>query len=143
MKKLFVLLFALGIVLPVAARDRNISFDQLPAAAQQFITQHFSTNSISKVRMDRERTHTEYSVVFGNGMKIEFDGDGQWKEIDAKKSAAVPMSAVPAKIREYIQAHHSGQNVREIDRDTHSYEVKLSNGTEMKFDSQFNFLKYD
>ena len=64
----------------VAVQARNshriITFEELPAKAQEFVNAYFGDHTVSFVRMETEITKTEYTVRFTNGMEIEFTGNG-------------------------------------------------------------------
>ena len=143
MKKLFLLLMAMGLSFPAfAGHDKPISTDKLPAKAREFIAAHFDMSKISLTTMDKELFDTTYEVFFTDGNKIEFDRKGEWKDIDCKYSR-VPDAAVPQGIKDYIAANHAGRFIKAIDRDKHDYEVKLDNGLELKFDLRFRLIGYD
>ena len=143
MKKAIVLFLTLTAVTPLlAGDDKPIQANNLPSAAREFIERHFTTAEISLATIDKELWDTTYEVFFTDGRKIEFDKNGQWKEIDCKYSR-VPESAVPGEINRYLAAQHPGRHVREIDRDRRDYEVKLDNGLELKFDLRFQLIGYD
>ena len=84
----------------------------------------------------------EYTVIFTNGEKIEFDGHGKWTEVKCKRSA-VPASLVPQQIARYISSNYPDCRILEIERDEDEYEVKLSNYVEVTFDSRFNVIDID
>lgn len=44
----------------------------------------------------------EYKVYLANGTKVEFDGDGSWKEIDGNRNT-IPTGFVSAKITNYVK----------------------------------------
>lgn len=146
MKKLTVLLAGLALLATsasaLAADDRPISVAQLPAASQQFIKTHFAGVEVSYAKVDEEMLSKTYDVVFVNGNKVEFAKDGAWKEVDCKYSE-VPAAVVPAQIKAYVTKNHPQAKIVKIDRDKRDYEVKLSNGLELKFDLKFNVIGID
>lgn len=125
-----------------AMQDKPIAVDKLPEKARTFIAQHFADSKIALSTVDREVFNTTYEVVFSNGDKVEFDRRGEWTDIDCTGSR-VPDGAVPQSIRDYIGANYPGQYVKEIDRDSRYYEVKLDNRVELKFDLKFNLVGLD
>ena len=143
MKKLFVLICAMTLSLPLFADDdRPIEVDRLPTPAKEFINRHFKDIKVSLATVDREVFETTYEVFFANGCKVEFDGSGRWKDIDCSHSR-IPEEAVPEVIRQYINTNYPGRYATEIDRDTYDYEVKLDNGLELKFNIQFQLIGID
>ncbi|WP_368325634.1 PepSY-like domain-containing protein, partial [Phocaeicola vulgatus] len=81
-------------------------------------------------------------VIFTNGDKLEFDKKGVWTEVNCKYSA-VPVAVVPEAIKKYVATNYPDAKMLKIERDKHDYEVKLSNGWEIKFDMQFNVIDID
>ena len=47
------------------------------------------------------------------------------------------------KILDYINLHHQGTYVVEIDKNRYNYDVELNNGLDLVFDSDFDFKRYD
>lgn len=145
MKKFAVLTVALLFVFALTGRadnDRPIAVDQLPQKAQQFIKQHFPKSKVALAKEEREFLDLRYEVVFANSVKIEFLKDGEWKEVDCKYSA-VPAAIVPVKIAEYVAKNYEDVQIVKIDRDKREYEVDLSNGLELTFDTKFNLIDID
>ena len=85
---------------------------------------------------------TSYDVVFVNGNGVEFDKNGEWTELDCKRSS-VPTKAVPAQITKFVKESHPNAAILKLERDRYTYEVKLSNFWEIKFDKQFNVIDMD
>lgn len=143
MKKLIVTLCALAVTSPLlAGDDRPITMEQLPAAAREFVKTHFNGVRVALSTVDRELMDTTYEVFFADGRKVEFDGRGQWKEIDCKHSR-VPDGTVPAAILAHIEANYEGRTVTEINRDRRDYEVQLDGGPELTFDTRFRLIEID
>ena len=55
----------------------------------------------------------------------------------------VPAKAVPAQISKFVKENHADAKILTLERDRFSYEVKLSNFWEIKFDKQFNVIDMD
>ena len=104
MKQLITLTICLFIFSGIikADNDKPVTIDELPQKAQEFLKQHFSKNTISYAQVEKELWDKKYDVVFTNGEKIEFDKNGEWKEIDCKFSA-VPDILVPQQIQDHIK----------------------------------------
>lgn len=144
MKKLLLLfacLFALQSVVR-ADDDKPIQVNKMPKQAQQFISQHFPGNQVAIAKVESDFLDKSYDVIFTNGNKVEFDKKGNWKEVNCKYSM-VPAGIVPTPIQKYVTANYADAKVVKIDRDKRDYEVKLSNGWELKFDLSFNLINID
>ena len=127
---------------PLMADDRPIDVDRLPVRAKEFVNQHFKDVAVSLATVDREIFETTYEVFFVGGSKVEFDGSGQWKDIDCRHSR-IPEGIVPKEIILYINANYPENYVTAIDRDTRDYEVELNNGLELKFNLRFQLIGID
>ena len=122
--------------------ERPITFEQLPAEAQNFIKSYFSPADISYAIIDKGIFFDDYSVMFTNGDKLEFDDDGKWTEVQCRKSA-VPQAIVPKQIVDYVKQYYPTATINEIKRDRNEWEVKLSGGLEFKFNSSFRLVEVD
>jgi hypothetical protein len=123
------------------AQDKKITAAQLPATAQNFIKQHFKGATVSTAKLDKEMFDTDYETVLSNGVKINFDAQGNWDEIDCR--SGVPAAVVPKPISSFIATNYKGQNVVQIDKKKAGYDIELSSGTELEFDSNGKFLRID
>lgn len=144
MKRIILSLVALvmGVGTVFAANDKPITVDRLPATAKQFISAYFSETNVSYAKMETELFDKNYEVVFTNGNKVEFDKKGEWKDVDCKFTQ-VPDGIIPQQIKNYIAANYGETKIVEIDRNSRKYEIKLSNGLELTFDSKFNLTEID
>ncbi len=73
---------------------------------------------------------------------IEFNGDGEWRDVDAQRSA-VPAAIVPNEIKNYVDKNYAGDHIVELKRGRYGWEVKLSRGLELEFDSAFRLTEVD
>ncbi len=150
MKKLSVILAAtfLAVASAFATTDelidneRPITFEQLPATAQAFIKSNFAKDEISYAILDKGILFDDYTVVFVNGNKLEFDDNGEWTEVKCRYSA-VPNNIVPREISDYVKKHNPSSKIVEIKRDRNVWEIKLSGGLELKFNSSFRLVEVD
>ena len=124
----------------MAARGTAIEFGQLPQKAQTFITDNFSKADVASVT--QEQDDNDYDVFFTNGVKVEFDRNGEW---DSVKGNDISVAFAPKAIQNYLNEKHAGVKVVEIDRDFRDkeIEVKLADGIEIEFDLNGNFKRYD
>ena len=145
MKKLLILAAAMltfGTLTVHADNDRPITVSELPQKAQQFIQQHFPNEKVSFAQVGNGLFDTAYEVIFTSSSKVEFQKNGDWKEVDCKYST-VPAAIIPQQIAYYVSQHYPDTAVVQIDRDKRDYEVKLTNGLELTFDLKFNLIDID
>jgi hypothetical protein len=142
MKKSVVFLLAILPATAMADNDKPVTFEQLPAAARQFISTHYSDAKMTLATIDREFLDTTYDVIFSDGTHMEFDSRGEWKEIDCRRSS-VPEGVLLPGITAFIRENFPDARVRDIERDRHGYELSLDNRAELHFDTSGNFRGYD
>ncbi len=142
MKKIFAFIaIAIASVSIAKAGDRPVTFNQLPAAAQSFITMNFPDEKISYATKDDDFVLPEYTVVFVNGMKIQFRHAGEMESI--QYISGVPANLVPSPIMDYVRRHYPDTIVIEYEIGRKSYDVKLSNRLELKFSKSYNLIEID
>ncbi|WP_303012390.1 PepSY-like domain-containing protein [uncultured Bacteroides sp.] len=143
MKKLILLLACVfSFQLAMADNDVPITFEQLPAKAQTFIKQNFPDIKVAFAKMEKEWFDSSYDVIFINGDKLEFDKNGEWKEMKCKRMG-VPEKAVPAQILKFVKENYPDAKILRLEKDRYEYEVKLSNFWEITFDLKFNVIDLD
>lgn len=145
MKKIIVLMlvvFSYGVVTANADNDRIIAKENLPQKSQQFVNRYFGDIKITYVKEERDFLEKSYEVMFADGSRVEFNRNGEWKEIDCRQSS-VPSPLIPARIMEYVKTNYPEAKIMQIERDRHDYEVKLSNRLELTFDSKYNIIDID
>lgn len=146
MKRVFFLIVvSLFLVQAVFADKKVYTTDtlQLPQTAREFIHKHFPSTGVSHIKIEKEFWEgNQYDVILTNGFDLDFDKNGQWKEIDGHKTA-LPVSVLLAKIADYLSKNFSGIAVWSIDKDKNGYEVKLANRLELKFNPAQVFVRFD
>lgn len=126
-----------------SANEKVIPFSKLPAKAQTFVKTYFKQSDVAAVTLDTEYfIQKEYAVIFKDGSKVEFDGNGAWESIDMKTSA-VPATLIPQAIQRHVQKSFPDTFVQEIKQTRATYEVEISNGLDLEFSRQGEFLKVD
>ena len=142
-KWILMLMCVLGVQTMVwADNDKPVQIGQLPTKAQTFITTYFKNHKVALAKMESGLFYKSYGVIFTTGEKLEFDKSGDWTEIQCKASE-VPAQAIPAEIRSYVVSTYPDAKILEIERDSKEYEIKLSNGWEITFDSKFRVIDID
>lgn len=143
MKRIIALIIGtFTVVVAVAAcDDRPIGFEQLPGPAKTFIKTYFPEYEVSYAVEDDDVIRPDYEVMLVNGVKMEFNHSGALHKIECSKGIAPEI--IPAQIRDYVQKHYPGAGYTEYEVDRKSYEVKLTNRMEIKFNSNFHVLEID
>ena len=145
MKKIFLtLVVALGLVLPMEARDRYERTDEcLPQAAKVTLSQNFKAK-VALVKIEKTiGAIQEYEVILTDGTEVSFDAKGNWDSIETPLKKSVPIKLIPEAIVNYVKDNYKKVDIVSIDKENYGYEVELSNGIEMRFDRSGNFKRYD
>ena len=121
-----------------ADHDQIINFNEMPEAAQALLKQYFADKVPLVVTVDWD----DYTIVYDSGEKVEFDKQGNWKEINCRTSG-VPVELIPEQIKSHINATFPGSMVLKLDRNRRGYEVKLNNGLEVEYDPTFQIIDID
>lgn len=131
------------LLLPAYADDdKPIQFSQLPQTAQQFVNQNFGDKKVALAKMESDFFGKNYDVIFVNGDKVEFDRSGNWEKIKCQYSQ-VPTSLIPNQIQVYVRSNYPDNKIIELEKDRSTYEVKLTNGWELKFNKNFELIDLD
>lgn len=142
-KYVFFVLFIMINVYSATAQERIISFKELPITAQNFIKKFYPKNEVILVELEKEfLSGNSYEVKLQDGIKIDFDKNGDWTKVDRKLNA-VPLDIVPKAILNYVSKKFPNNNIVEISRDRRKYEVELTNGLDLEFNSKGQFIKID
>lgn len=144
MKKIIVALVAMVVVVQVAlARDViTMNPKELPAAAQTFLKQYFGDKQVSYIKVESEFLSKKYEVVMTDRTKIEFDGKGNWEEVDCKRDT-LPQALIPVYIRQFVDAQYPGVTYHKIERDRGELEVELSNHLSLTFNKKGQLIDID
>lgn len=125
------------------AQDKLIDLGQLPKQAQNFIKTYSSKLSVAYVKLEDELfSKKSYEVKMNDGSEFEFDKNGEWKEIDMKRKR-IPLSLIPQAIKEYVEKSFPKNNIVKLSRSSSKYEIELSNGLDLVFNSKGKFLRID
>lgn len=144
MKKFLALLFMAFLTIQATFAGDVITQDakQLPLVARNFINRHFTRPQISYIKIDSEFLSKKYEVVLSDRTKIEFDGDGEWEEVDGKRNN-IPATIIPAHIKQYVEANYPGVSFTKIERDRGEVEVELTNRLSLTFNKKGQLIDID
>ncbi|KAA9354915.1 MULTISPECIES: PepSY-like domain-containing protein [Larkinella] len=127
-------------------QEKNVTPEALPQNAQNFIRTHFPQETILQVVKERDGLTTGFDVILSNGFDLDFTKSGECTQVDGKDQAIPDAVINPEKIRTYVQTNFSQQTIvswekNENDRDR--YSIELSNGLDLNFDKNGDFLRVD
>lgn len=143
-KSILTLMLLVSVIFCASARDQwSRDVNTLPQAARTVLANNFKAK-VSVIKIDKDfGSISEYEVVLGDGTEITFDSKGNWKDVEVSRGKQVPAKMFPAGITNYVKANHRNAKVVGIERKRGGFEVELSDGTDLKFDTQGRFQRYD
>ena len=121
---------------------RFINFEDLPTKAKSFVRTYFGHYDIHFVKIEMTMTRTDYTVQFENGMKIEFNSNGDWDEVNSP-SDCLPSDFLNNMIINHLNKNYPDYCLHVISKGKHKFEVELTNGLELVFNKKGEFLRYD
>ena len=138
-----ILLFAATLLFTACGSDsRMISGQELPTEAQQFISTYFPGAKVQLAQKDRELDGTEYKVKLDNGFALEFNGKGQWKQVNGTPQS-IPDQLIPTFITEYVSRYFPEQTILVLEQEKRGYKIIMLNAVELEFDKQGNLTEWD
>ena len=123
------------------AQDRIITYEQLPANAQNTIIQYFDKTTISYIKMENDGS-LEYEVYFTNGTEFEFSKNGEFKKVDCKHMQ-VPEGLVPEQVKTYVKTNFPQAFITQWEKKRNGWKAELNNDLELLFNNQYQFTGID
>ncbi|MGO1595368.1 MAG: PepSY-like domain-containing protein [Sphingobacterium sp.] len=123
----------------------NNPADVLPQTAKQFIETHFADLTIRQVENKKSAITdgTVFEVTLSNQTELDFDKDGEWRELNAEDGETIPMAVLPNAIRDYLNAQYAGIELQSVDKELEGYALELTNDRDLLFDLDGNFQRED
>lgn len=142
MKKIVMTLVALAaFAAALSADDRPMAYEKLPAPAKEYIQTNFPGEKTTMVTKDDDLIFADYTVMLSNGIRLEFEHSGALTQISSPNG--IPAELVPVSIRKYVQAHYPDAGYLDFEIGKRTYEVKLTNRMELKFNNNFHIIEID
>ncbi|HRO48228.1 MAG TPA: PepSY-like domain-containing protein [Niabella sp.] len=141
MKGTFLLLALPVLLLASCTKEKVVGSNDLPATSTNYIITHFPDQTIVHAVKEFDDLQITYTVYLKNGVKIEFNQNGEVKEIEG--NSALPDSVIPSAILAYVNANYASEFIKEWKLERTKQEIKLSNGITLEFDKNGNFLRID
>jgi len=148
MKKLiltFTALLALAFIVVSCDKDddHQVPNTELPAAAVSFLDTYFKGITIRKTEKQTPTAtnKTAYSVELANGIEVDFDQEGNWKEVESDNDTAIPTGFISTTIVSYVDTNYKTAQISAIYKVTAGFEVELTNDIDLLFDPSGQFVK--
>jgi hypothetical protein len=142
MKKIVILAIAVfSCSVMASCREKPVTFDQLPTAAKSFINANFAGDKVVMAKLDDDLIRPDYEVRLSSGVELKFNNSGSLEKVASHKGISADL--IPHSIREFVSEHYPTAGYRELEIGRRTYEVKLTNGLELKFNSAFHLVEMD
>ena len=141
-KKILAVAMVCTLSLHAAALSHNehpLFPEQLPGDIQLLIKENFSNLSIARATF---ASGNYYEIVLSDHSILEFDTEGNWTKIECQ-GTEIPNPILPAAVVQFVKENHPGKFITRIEKERSEYEVKLSDHTELTFDSNCQLLVTD
>jgi hypothetical protein len=142
MKKIMIItatMFAFSVLM--LGREKPVAADQLPAQAKTYINTNFAGDKVVMAIVDDDVIRPEYEVRLASGVELQFDNNGALEKVASRNGISEDL--IPQSIRKYVSQLYPGVGYREYEIGRRTYEVSLSNGIELKFNSIFQVVEID
>ena len=126
----------------VKADDRPVTFNQLPQAAQTFINTNYPDEKVAFATVDVDFIRPDYHVALVSGVMLQFEHGGSLEKIETR-NGNIPAGIIPFQIIDMVKQYYPEAQITEYEIGKRSYEVKLSNRMEMKFNTKFQIIELD
>lgn len=127
--------------------DTHLNISELPQILLDFIATNYPNESIDEAELEN---NGNYEIELENEVILIFDADGNFLGIgedenddeDDGDKTNVEAASLPQTILDYLSANYPDKTIieAEVDEDG-TYEITLSNGIEVTFDSNGTFLE--
>lgn len=120
--------------------ERKISVKRLPEPARTFIGKYFTGMTVVSAEKEKDDGKVSYSVRLSEGTEIEFDKSGLWTDVDCGFTV-LPDGILPDSVSAYIEASYPQETAYKAERKAGGYEVTLTGGTELLFNTAGEFIR--
>lgn len=140
MKVLGLLLFLSSLAMLGCDDEKTIGYDELPGTARTFIERYFPGQGIAHVQREKDDGGRQYEVTLDDGTELQFDGSGNWYEVDCKFSV-LPSGILPETIDGHLAANYPNVTAYKAERQVGGYEVSVGGGLELIYAADGTFVR--
>jgi hypothetical protein len=120
--------------------DKGMQIVDLPAASTTFLSTYFK--GVRAVRVEQEGSN--FSVELENKIEVDFNGNGDWTEVDGQDGIAIPTGFILPNIVDYITTTYPDNAINGIEKKADHYEVDLvKQDIDLTFDQDGAFVRVD
>lgn len=133
----------LGIALCIEKDKVTQDTTTLPAESRLFLSDHYPEAAVSHIKIEKNLLGTKgYDVILTNGVNVEFNRAGKWKEVEGHRTV-IPEALVPPAIIMYVRNNFADKEIVSIEKERRDCKIKLNNGLELLFDRNENLIEID
>lgn len=137
------ILFVFSLLFASCDDEKRVDFDKLPAKAQQFISGNFPGITIAQIIQDKDDGRKEYDVILSDGSTVQFDENGDWKEITCPFST-FPPNVLPEKITVDLNGRYPQAHILKVEKEIGGYilEINTTEGAhyELRYSANGEFI---
>lgn len=139
------ILSLLTLLFTACEKEKIVFTTELPIAANTFLKDYFTDIKILYVVKNQDFiSASSYEVLLDNGIKIKFDKNGDWNEVEAKDNKqGIPTSFIDPKITTYIAVNYNPALINGIEKEKKTIEIELTNGLDLVFNKEGDFVRID
>ncbi|EAH4719653.1 hypothetical protein JYE83_000699 [Campylobacter upsaliensis] len=115
--------------------DIILSPQNLPNTIKEFLQNNFQAQ-VSLAQRDDD----VYEIALSDGTELEFDHNGEWKEIEAR-GTAISYEVLPPHIASILKNEFKENAIKEIERKINYYKIKFYNNFEIIIDFNGTILR--
>ena len=123
------------------ADEKPVTYEQLPTPAKTYIESNFNGEKVTLTTKEDDLFLPDYTVLLADGTKLEFTNSGKLKQVSSKNGISPEL--IPVTIRDYVSAHYPDAGYLDFEIGRKTYEVKLTNRMELKFNRNFHVIEID
>ncbi len=126
--------------LTATAQITQINSNKLPVQARNAIRTAWNGAPIVDAWRNKDGKRVEYKASVENGSTMKFNANGWWIEI--KSYSGVPTKMLPATLVKHVEKYYEGQQIVWATRTPKRYQVQLTDGSKLEFNSKGVFQAF-
>ncbi len=116
-----------------------ILYTELSTECKTFVEDYFYLYEVFTVEKDVNSVIEYYEIKLIGGTEIDLNQSCQWTSVDGNNQP-IPTGFINTSIVEYVATNYPTTVIESIEKETYGFDVDLLNNTELRFDSEGNFL---
>lgn len=118
-----------------------LSEAEIPAEIMAYLNEHFASNVIIRALKEMDDNTVEYEIYLDGDYELEFNEN--FEIISIEGITELPDSVIPQSILDYVTQNYPNDFIVEWELEDDHQQVELSNGIEIKFTLNGEFIRVD